>query len=213
MVTEFEIPGKALTTAEIEKLSKEAVTKWDRLSKAKSWDEVKAPLDVYRFSGVQLAEDPRRTPEYRAKVLERLRPRPLLEALRGQAGAHQKVRKRRIVVDYRRVNSRTVRAQYFSRKSWEVIAESAGSLYLSMLDAVTGFNQLQNSDRARRVLAVITRSGQFLPTCLTFGPVNGPEAFAYVMDRVYSRGSNRRSVERRRSGWLTWTIIRSEADV
>ncbi|CAE7034866.1 pol, partial [Symbiodinium sp. CCMP2456] len=201
VVTEFEIPGKALTTAEIEKLSKEAVTKWDRLSKAKSWDEVKAPLDVYRFSGVQLAEDPRRTPEYRAKVLERLRPRPL-EAVRGQAGAHQKVRKRRIVVDYRRVNSRTVRAQYFSRKSWEVIAESAGSLYLSMLDAVTGFNQLQNSDRARRVLAVITRSGQFLPTCLTFGPVNGPEAFAYVMDRVYSRGSNRRSVERRRSDEL-----------
>ena len=60
-----------------------------------------------------------------------------------------------------------------------------------MLDAVTGFNQLQNSDRAHRVLAVVTRSGQFLPTCLTFGPVNGPEAFAYVMDRIYARGSGR----------------------
>ena len=97
------------------------------------------------------------------------------------------------------------------RKSWEVIAESAGSLYLSMLDAMTGFNQLQNSDRARRVLAVITRSGQFLPTCLTFGPVNGPEAFAYVMDRVYARGSNRRS--RAASEWLAYVddhTIRSE---
>ena len=88
-----------------------------------------------------------------------------------EAGAHQKSRKRRIIVDYRRVNARAMRVQYFSRKSWEVIAEAAGSLWLTIVDAVTGFNQLQNSDRARRVLAVVTRSGQFLPTCLTFGPV------------------------------------------
>ena len=60
-----------------------------------------------------------------------------------EAGAHQKARKRRIVVDYRRVNARTVRAQYFR----ELIAEAAGSPFLSMVDAVTSFNQLQNSAR------------------------------------------------------------------
>ena len=281
-MTEFEIPGKALTSAEIECLAKESTKRWAKTGAEKAWDEVKAPLEVYRFSGVQLNEDPRRTDEYRAQVLagcdlkhlkpeeaeavkevlarkagafwvpgtprttilhmqhdvvpsgppvktppHRLSPEQAQwiddkvdeEVARGQlvrgsspwgspafptreAGAHQKTRKRRIVVDYRRVNARTVRAQYFSRKSWEVIAEAAGSLWLTMVDAVTGFNQLQNSDRARRVLAVVTRSGQFLPTCLTFGPVNGPEAFAYVMDRIYARGSGRRA--RAASEWLAY---------
>ena len=42
-----------------------------------------------------------------------------------------------------------------------MLSEAAGSLYLSLVDAVTGFNQVENSPRARQVLAVITRSGQF----------------------------------------------------
>ena len=69
--------------------------------------------------------------------------------------------------------------------------EAAGSAFLSMLDAVTGFNQVENAERAKRVLALVSRSGQFLPTCLTFGPQNGPEDFAYVVDRIYA-GKHRR---------------------
>ena len=38
------------------------------------------------------------------------------------------------------------------------------------------------------MLAIIARSGQFLPVCLTFGPVNGPEDFAYVTDRSFAPG-------------------------
>ena len=288
-MSEFEIPGKALTTAELEELAKEATVKWSKAGKAKSWDEIRAPLEVYRFSGVQLTEDPRRTEEYRAKVVEgcdlkhlkieeavavqevlrqkagafwlpgsprttilhmqhdivpsgppvktpphRLSPEQAQwiddkvneEVARGQlvrgsspwgspafptreAGAHQRARKRRIVVDYRWVNARTVRAvraPYFSGRSWAIIAEAAGSLWLTMLDAVTGFHQLQNSDRARRVLAVATRSGQFLPTCLTFGPVNGPEAFAYVMAESTQEGPVGWQ-EPRPHGWLTLTTI------
>ena len=69
VMTEFEIPGKALTSAEIESLAKEATKRWAKAGAEKAWDEVKAPLDVYRFSGVQLSEDPRRTEAYRAQVL------------------------------------------------------------------------------------------------------------------------------------------------
>ena len=57
---------------------------------------------------------------------------------------------------------------------------------MSLLDAVTGFNHLVNTKRAREMLAVIARSGQFLPVCLTFGPVNGPEDFSYVVDRTFA---------------------------
>ena len=105
--------------------------------------------------------------------------------------SHKRARKRRIVVDYRRVNARVLRNSYYSRKASEVILEAAGSAFLSMLDAVAGFNQVENTERAKRVLALVSRSGQFLPTCLTFGPQNGPEDFAYVVDRIYA-GKHRR---------------------
>jgi hypothetical protein len=50
------------------------------------------------------------------------------------------------------------------------------------------------------MLAIVARSGQFLPRCLTFGPMSGPEEFCYVIDRFYSPGS--RSKKRYCSGWL-----------
>ena len=59
---------------------------------------------------------------------------------------------------------------------------------MSLLDAVTGFNHIANTRRAREMLAILARSGQFLPVCLTFGPHNGPEDFSYVVDRIYSPG-------------------------
>ena len=34
------------------------------------------------------------------------------------------------------------------------------------------------------MLAILARTGQFLPKCLTLGPHNGPEDFAYVVDRI-----------------------------
>ena len=85
-----------------------------------------------------------------------------------------------------------MRNSYYSRKASEVIAEAAGSAYLTLLDAVTGFNQVENTDRAKQVLALVSRGGQFLPTCLTFGPQNGPEDFAYVVDRIYAPGRHRK---------------------
>ena len=66
-------------------------------------------------------------------------------------------------MDYRRVNARVLRNSYYSRKTSEVIAEAAGSAYLTLLDAVTGFNQIENTERAKQVLGLVSRSGQFLP--------------------------------------------------
>ena len=115
---------------------------------------------------------------------------------------HRKQRKRRIVVDYRRVNARTLRSVYFVRNAAGVVADAAGSLWLTLLDAVTGFNHVVNTDRARKMLAILARSGQFLPRCLTFGPHNGPEDFCYVVDRFYSPG--RRAKRRFCKEWLAY---------
>ena len=105
---------------------------------------------------------------------------------------HRKQRKRRLVVDYRRVNQRILRAVYFVRSADGVVQEVAGSMFLSLVDACKGFNQVANTRRAREVLAILARSGQYLPICLTFGPTNGPEDFAFATDRVLAPGRGRR---------------------
>ena len=105
---------------------------------------------------------------------------------------HRRQRKRRLVVDYRRVNRRTLRAIYFVRSADGVLRSVAGSALMTLLDACKGFNQIANTDRARRMLAILARSGQYLPRCLTFGPHNGPEDFAFATDRVFSPGRERK---------------------
>ena len=57
-------------------------------------------------------------------------------------------------------------------------------------DAVSGFNQIRNTKRAREVLATVARSGKYLPVGLTFGPVNGPDDFNFVVDRAFSPGKD-----------------------
>ena len=76
------------------------------------------------------------------------------------------------MVDYRKVNARTLRAVYYVRNASDVIGQAAGSLWYTLVDAVTGFNHIVNTERARQMLAILSRSGQFLPRCLTFGPAN-----------------------------------------
>ena len=105
--------------------------------------------------------------------------------------AHPAGKKRRVVVDYRRLNSRTIRAVYYLRTADTVKGECVGSVFYSLLDAVAGFNQLRNSPRAQRVLAVLASSGCYLPKCLNFGPMNGPEDFARVVDTLFALGKSR----------------------
>ena len=105
---------------------------------------------------------------------------------------HKRARKRRLVVDYRRVNARVKRSTYYCRRSTDVLAAAVGSIWYTFVDAVSGFNQIRNTKRAREVLAIVARSGKYLPVGLTFGPVNGPDDFNFVVDRAYAPGKGRR---------------------
>ena len=87
-----------------------------------------------------------------------------------QFAEHRRQRKRRVVVDYRRVNARILRAVCFVRSADGVVHEVAGSQWLSLVDACKGFNQVANTRRAREMLAILARSGEYLHICLTFGP-------------------------------------------
>ena len=73
-----------------------------------------------------------------------------------------------------------------------MVQEVAGSMWMSMVDACKGFNQVANTRRARDMLARLARNGQYLPVCLTFGPTNGPEDFAFATDSVFAPGRGRK---------------------
>ena len=106
--------------------------------------------------------------------------------------ARERARKRRLVVDYRRVNARVKRSMCYCRRASDVLAAAIGSIWFTFVDAVSGFNQIRNARRAREVLAIVSRSGKFLPMGLTFGPVNGPDDYNYVIDRAYAPEKGRR---------------------
>ena len=106
--------------------------------------------------------------------------------------SHKRFGKRRLVVDYWRVNARVKRSTYYCRRGTDVLAAAVGSVWYTFVDAVSGFNQIRNTKRAREVLAIVARSGKYLPVGLTFGPVNGPDDFNFVVDRAYAPGRGRR---------------------
>ena len=91
----------------------------------------------------------------------------------------------RMVVDYRKVNSRTVRSTFLIPRGDDQKQKVAAAHLISMLDAVSGFNHVPNTRRARKALAMITLSGVYLPVCLPFGPLNGPEDFQRLMHDIF----------------------------
>ena len=79
--------------------------------------------------------------------------------------------KLRMVVDYRKVNSKTARFVFLIPRGDDQKAKVAMAYLISMLDAVWGFNHIRNTKRARKLLAMITCTGVYLPGCLPFGPL------------------------------------------
>ena len=86
-------------------------------------------------------------------------------------------RRRRVVVDYRRVNAALRKAIYFIRRCEDVKQELAGSLFYTTVDGLKGFNLLENTDYASKVLAVLSDLGCLLAKVLQLGPCNGPFDF------------------------------------
>ena len=68
---ETEAQRKARETR-LETSIKFAHRKWKEYADKKIWDQVRAPMEVYRFCGEKLDSDPRQTKEYKAKVLQAL---------------------------------------------------------------------------------------------------------------------------------------------
>ena len=56
----------------LKKEGAEAELKWRKLASEGKWDEVRTALEVYKFSGASITEDPRRNDAYREQVVKEL---------------------------------------------------------------------------------------------------------------------------------------------
>lgn len=65
---------------------------------------------------------------------------------------------------------------------------------MSLVDVCKGFNLVGIARCAREVLAILLRSGQYLPVCLTLGPAIGPADFAFATDRIFASGRRRKTL-------------------
>ena len=91
----------------------------------------------------------------------------------------------RLVCDYRRVNEVTRRMYHPMPRVDATLRRSAGARFFTGLDAVSGFNHLSLTERAKEVLAICASSGLYAWEALPFGPADGPQAFQAVMQRIF----------------------------
>jgi hypothetical protein len=92
----------------------------------------------------------------------------------------------RQVVDYREVNKVLRRYRFSIPHMWDILARVSGAFFLSLLDAKSGFRQVEYTEEARRIFTVTTWEGLFRPLRLEMGPANGPEAFQCLMHIIFA---------------------------
>ena len=90
----------------------------------------------------------------------------------------------RFCVDFRQLNSVTVRDIYPILRSDYVFSRLAGKKYFSLLDALKGYHQVEIDERDRHKTAFISHKGLFQYKRLPFGLKNAPAQFQRLMDEI-----------------------------
>jgi hypothetical protein len=100
----------------------------------------------------------------------------------------------RFVIDYRKLNRKTLRSHEPIPDIWDMLRTLADGERLTALDLNQGFHQLGLTERAQDKLAFVVPDGQFQWNTLPMGPCNGPPSFQAAMRAILSRAAARRGV-------------------
>ena len=90
----------------------------------------------------------------------------------------------RYCVDFRRLNSLTVKDAFPLPLIEDCLDSLAGTQYFSTLDMASGYYQIEMDEAARRKSAFVTRYGLFEHTRMGFGLCNAPATFQRAMNLV-----------------------------
>jgi hypothetical protein len=92
--------------------------------------------------------------------------------------------KPRMVVDYRKLNELTIPDEFPLPRQEDILQTLTGSQWLSTLDALAGFTQVELADEDREKTAFRTHRGLYQFIRMPFGLRNGPAIFQRIMQRV-----------------------------
>ena len=91
----------------------------------------------------------------------------------------------RMCVDYRALNTRTVRDRYPLPSIQSILSKLGGSTVFSKIDLVSGFHQIGIHDDGFEKTAFNTRFGAFECVVMSFGLCNAPSTFQRVVNDVH----------------------------
>lgn len=89
-----------------------------------------------------------------------------------------------MVVDFRKLNERVIPDEFPLPRQEDILKTLTGSHWLSTLDALAGFTQLEIAEKDREKTAFRTHRGLFQFLRMPFGYRNGPAVFQRVMQNV-----------------------------
>ncbi|KAL4088680.1 hypothetical protein QTP88_023764 [Uroleucon formosanum] len=89
-----------------------------------------------------------------------------------------------MVLDYRRVNEKTLKEAFSLPIIQNIYDSLAGNKYFSCLDAMSGFHQLKLNDNSKEITSFSTSTGHYQFTRLPFGLTNAPQNFQKVMNKI-----------------------------
>lgn len=93
-------------------------------------------------------------------------------------------RKWRLVVDYRKLNEKTVSDKYPIPNINEILDKLGRSMYFTTLDLASGFHQIEMHPKDIKKTAFSVDGGHFEFVRMPFGLKNAPSTFQRVMDNV-----------------------------
>lgn len=94
------------------------------------------------------------------------------------------VKKFRLVIDYRKLNEKTISDKYPIPEITEILDKLGRATYFSTIDLVSGFHQIQLDENDIEKTAFSVSSGKYEFTRMPFGLKNAPATFQRVMDAV-----------------------------
>ena len=89
-----------------------------------------------------------------------------------------------MVIDYRKLNERVIPDEFPLPRQDDILQAITGSKWLTTLDALAGFTQLQMADESKELTAFRCHRGLYQFNRLPFGYRNGPSIFQRVMQDV-----------------------------
>lgn len=94
------------------------------------------------------------------------------------------VKKFRIIIDYRKINEKTISDRYSMPEIGYVIGQLKGQRYFSTLDLASGFHQIRMRESDVEKTAFSINNGKYEFTRMPFGLKNAPATFQRAIDDI-----------------------------